>query len=128
MLRQALIFLVILSTLTTNCSRFFVFAGFELNRNYISSNICENRDKPWMHCNGKCYFMKKIKQAEDDEKKETAKDNLSRLEITFFQEPFSLSFLTPVILNNKQQAFANYTYHYSSHYIDTIFRPPKQIA
>lgn len=81
-----------------------------------------------MHCNGKCYFMKKIQQAADSEKKQEAKDNLNRLEVSFFQEPFQLSFIKPTILETVKSPFAAYSYLYSSRYIDNIFRPPKQIA
>jgi len=48
----------------------FVFSAFKLNQKYIARTLCENRDKPEMHCNGKCYLAKKIKQAEEREKKE----------------------------------------------------------
>jgi hypothetical protein len=72
--------------------------------------------------------MKKIKQAEENEKKQEAKDNLSRLEISFFQEPFRLNFIEPVLLESRQGSFPSYTYLYSSNYIETIFRPPKQVA
>jgi len=68
MLKRSIAYLLIIVLITANFSRFFIYAGFELNRNYIATKLCENRDKPWMHCNGKCYFMKKIKQAEEKEK------------------------------------------------------------
>lgn len=109
-------------------SRFFVFAGFELNKKYIATTLCENRDKPWLHCNGKCYFVKKIKQAQENERKEAARDNFSRLEISFFQEPFELAFVEPVASQNNKALFPCYSYQYTSHYIDAIFRPPKTIA
>jgi hypothetical protein len=128
MLQRFTAILLLVSLVTVSFSRFFVFAGFELNKSYIANNLCENRDKPWLHCNGKCYFMKKIRQAEENEKKQNAKDNLSRLEISFFQEPFTLSFLQPVISDEAQKFFPNYTYQYRSHHIDSIFRPPKSIA
>lgn len=60
-------------------SRQFIYAGFELNQDYISSKLCENRDKPELQCAGKCYLMKKLKQAEEKEKKqeqETLKKSL----------------------------------------------------
>src|SRR5258708_39571606 len=60
--------LLIIAIISSSFSRFFIYAGYELNRNYIATKLCENRDKPWLHCNGKCYFMKKIKQAEEKEK------------------------------------------------------------
>ncbi|WP_246001772.1 hypothetical protein [Mucilaginibacter gracilis] len=68
--------------------------------------------------------MKKIHQAEENEKKQEAKDNLNRLEVSFFQEPFQLSFIEPAILETVKSSFPPYTYQYSSRYIETIFRPP----
>eukprot|EP01133_Synstelium_polycarpum_P004631 gene4631-5416_t len=68
MFRSLIAFSLIFFLLSANFSRFFIYAGFELNRNYIASTLCENRDKPMLHCNGKCYLMKKLKQAEEKEK------------------------------------------------------------
>jgi hypothetical protein len=118
--------ILLVSLTTANFSRFFIYAGFELNKNYIASKLCENRDKPWLHCNGHCYFMKKIKQAQENEKKQQAKDNLNRLEISFFQESYRIPFIEPVVLENNKSTFPRYTYQYSSSYLSTIFRPPKQ--
>ncbi|RZK29385.1 MAG: hypothetical protein EOO61_20720 [Hymenobacter sp.] len=114
--------------ISSNFSRFFAFAAFEANQNYIAQNLCVNKSRPWLHCNGHCYFMKKVKQAEENEKKEAAKDNLNRLEVSFFQEPFLFSFPAPVLVESNTGSFPKYTYQYSNRYIETIFRPPKQIA
>jgi hypothetical protein len=97
-----------------------------MNQKYIAETLCINRSRPWMHCNGKCYFMKKIHQAEENEKKQEAKDNLNRLEVSFFQEPFQFSSIAPTILETVKSSFPAYSYQYSSRYIETIFRPPKQ--
>ncbi len=51
-------------------SQLFIYAGFELNQDYIASTLCENKDKPELHCEGKCFLMKKLKQAEEKEKKQ----------------------------------------------------------
>lgn len=61
--------LLLLSSVTMNLSGLFVFAGFEMNREYIVKELCINKDKPQLHCNGKCYLMKKLKQAEEKEQK-----------------------------------------------------------
>jgi len=126
MLKRFTAILLLAVLISSNCSLFFVYAGFELNHKYIAENLCINRDKPWLHCNGKCYFMRKIKQAEENEKKQDAKDNLSRLEISFFQEPYKITFIEPTILEANKSNFPPYTYQYSSSYLSTIFRPPKQ--
>ena len=68
MLRSSTVFLLILSLLSANLSRYFVYVGFEFNKNYIAANLCENRDKPVMQCLGKCYLSKKLKQEAQKEK------------------------------------------------------------
>ena len=70
MVRSLVAYLLIAAVMSASFSRLFVYAGFDLNRGYIASHLCENRDKPWLHCNGTCYFMKKMKQAEEKEKNE----------------------------------------------------------
>lgn len=34
--------------------------AYEINKEYIANNLCENRNKPEMHCNGKCHLRKQI--------------------------------------------------------------------
>jgi len=68
MLNRPIAILLIVALVAVNFSRFFIYAGFELNKKYIAGNLCENRARPWLHCNGKCFFMKKIKQAQENEK------------------------------------------------------------
>ena len=46
---------------------YFIQADFYLNRAYIARNLCVNKDKPMMHCNGKCYLSKKLKQQDQDQ-------------------------------------------------------------
>lgn len=45
-------------------SSFIVKIDFYMNQSYIAKNLCVNREKPMMHCNGKCYLSKKLKQQE----------------------------------------------------------------
>jgi hypothetical protein len=70
MFKSAIAICILVALMLSNFSRLFIYASFDLNQNYIASTLCENRDKPEMHCNGKCYLMKKLKQAEEKEKKQ----------------------------------------------------------
>ncbi len=122
----ALILLVIL--ISTHFSMYMVYAGFTMNRKMIAEKFCINKSRPWLHCDGKCYFMKKIRQAEENEKKQESKDHLNRLEISFLQEPFNYSAGESNINISLKSTYPAYAYHYSSRYLDCIFRPPKQVA
>jgi phosphorylcholine metabolism protein LicD len=54
----------------------FVYLDFELRKEYIIHNLCENRFKPQLHCDGKCYLAKQLqKVAEDNARNETQKQS-----------------------------------------------------
>ncbi len=42
---------------------------YHLNKEYISQKLCENRNKPELHCNGHCYLSKQLKKAEEGQNK-----------------------------------------------------------
>ncbi len=42
-----------------------IWVGFKLNQNFIARTLCVNRNKPEMHCNGKCFLAKKIAEAKE---------------------------------------------------------------
>ena len=128
MLKRLSIWLLIFVVFIANFSMVFVYVGFKLNQQYIARHLCVNRFKPGLHCNGHCYFMRKIKQAEDNEKKQAAKGNSVRLEISFFHQSFSISFEGPALSDKAPVSFHHFAYSYSSHYLDAIFRPPKSLA
>lgn len=41
-------------------SKAIILARFYANQDFISKNLCENRNKPGMHCCGKCLLKKKL--------------------------------------------------------------------
>ncbi len=124
MLKRFTIWLLIFAVSAANFSMAFVYAGFKVNQSYISKTLCINRFRPAMHCDGKCYFMRKLKQAEENEKKQTERDGSVRLEISFCQEPFNFVFIQPQILKGERSSFVNYTYTCINRYKDAIFKPP----
>lgn len=45
-----------------------VMIQFKLNQDFIARNLCVNRAKPSMHCNGKCHLKKMLDQSAQKEK------------------------------------------------------------
>ncbi len=78
-------------------SRLFIYASFEINKSYIASALCENRDKPWMHCNGKCYLIKKLRQAEEKEKGQEQQQQKNLIQDSFLPQNFSVLFSMQLI-------------------------------
>ena len=121
MLKQITAWLLIFSVLTVNYSRLFVFAGFKLNQSYIASNLCENRGKPWLHCNGHCYLMKKIKQVEDKQNNAERESQKNLLQEAYCQPKTPLKFYTCLLRIITFQNFRNK--RPKGH--TSIFRPPQ---
>ncbi|GAB2976027.1 hypothetical protein GCM10027049_08440 [Mucilaginibacter puniceus] len=121
MVKRITSIVLLIALITANYSYFFVYAGFELNKKYIAATLCENRDKPQLHCNGKCYFMKKINQANEKEKsaERQAQKNL-------FQEVFYATVTTNVFYNQFiQLVITPYQYSDQSVFPGSIYQPPR---
>ncbi|MDB5015291.1 MAG: hypothetical protein JWQ84_123 [Mucilaginibacter sp.] len=97
MARRFIAYLLIVALVSVNFSRFFIYAGFELNKNYIATKLCENRDKPWLHCNGKCYFIKKIRQAEEKEKNDERQSQKNLFQEALFVKKANTRFYSRVL-------------------------------
>ena len=99
MLKRIIAICLLVALIDSNFSRFFIYAGFELNQKYIAENLCINKNKPWMHCNGKCFFMRKIKEAQDNEKKQDRADqqNLYQEALPVSQSVSTIAFATQSI-------------------------------
>jgi len=128
MFRRFIALFLLVALISTHFSMYMAYAGFTMNRKLIAEKFCINKSRPWLHCDGKCYFMKKIRQAEENEKKQESKDHLNRLEISFLQEPFRFSMDELNLISTTKETYPAYAYHYSSRYLSCIFRPPKQVA
>ena len=76
-----LISLVLLQTF----SREVLVVDFTLNRAIITARFCVNKARPQLHCDGKCYFAKKLKQQEERESKapNALKEKLEMLPTAF---------------------------------------------
>jgi hypothetical protein len=113
--------LLIFCIISSGFSRIFTYAGFELNRNYIAAKLCENRDKPWLHCNGRCYLVKKIKAAEEKQAANERETQKNLLQETYCENLGQVKFFTSVL---AVMPIPNNRIHLPEGY-GAIFRPPQ---
>ena len=121
MLHRLTAYLLIVSLVSANFSRFFVYAGFELNKDYIATKLCENRNKPQLHCNGKCYFMKKIKQAEEKQNTDDRQAQKNPFQEANFNQPATVKFYSVLLSVTK---VPNYRIQLPQQ-VASIFQPPR---
>jgi len=123
MLNRVTSIVLLVALLSANFSRLFVYAGFELNKKYIATQLCENRDKPLLHCDGKCYFMKKVKQAQEKDKSNERETQKSLFQEVFVKSSSSIKFFSQVV----STVFTPYQVLKATPFSGVVFHPP-QIA
>lgn len=109
MRQTAALFFVLLLTLPL-WVKGMVLLHFWANRAYIAERFCENKDKPQLHCEGKCYLHKQLKKAEPPEKDSTAPPTanwLKKWELADFDFPRRF-FDRPVGIRLLTQPFFHY--------------------
>ena len=105
-------------------SKVWIYVSFKINQDYIAKNLCENRAKPILKCNGKCQLMKKLKQADKDEEKQTPQTIKEKLELLYCHNQVNFNVSQKFDFEVKKQSFFGYKFQDYSSYQATIFRPP----
>ena len=65
------------------------FMEYIINYDYIVKELCENKEKPQLKCNGKCHLKKELAKTAAVEKNSTSDKKLSlsqQIDVLFFQE------------------------------------------
>ncbi len=102
------------------------YIEYELNKKYIAEVLCENKDKPEMHCNGKCHLKKQIKKANSAPEQQQQEPQAP--------PPLKSDPVITVLFLSKQQSFyaqkcskiiVPYLINYQFILITDIFHPPK---
>lgn len=103
-------------------SKPIIVISYYLNKDYVANELCENKSKPQMHCEGKCYLKKQLDKAKDTESSDLG-DKLKKHEIQLFvYSTFTLNF-------EMYSTTAEATNLYSPLLPDlssiSVFRPPQ---
>ena len=122
-LKPLIVILLMTGMLAQTFSRLFIIIDYQLNKDYLAANLCENRDKPQMHCNGKCCMMKKMKQEEKNDQENPERKMENKFEIIAYQATNYL--LTPgcTIITRTKYPVIRESISPNFHY--TIFHPPR---
>ncbi|UOQ68840.1 hypothetical protein [Hymenobacter volaticus] len=107
-MRQA-VAILLLCSLSVHCAgRLGIVANWWLNRDYVARVLCINRDKPAMHCNGKCHLAKRLRAAAATEQQQRPLGSKQAFqEITLFCAPvFVLRVLPPAAFRSALPQYA----------------------
>ncbi|MBL7890082.1 MAG: hypothetical protein JNL24_11030 [Bacteroidia bacterium] len=107
-----------------SASKLLILANYEINKEYISKNLCENKEKPKSTCNGKCHLAKELKK-QDKKDNSVPVSQKEKFEVQYFSEFLvdQRSFIS--FLENR--SYFSYSIIPYSNYLDSIFQPPRTV-
>jgi hypothetical protein len=120
-MKYKFISLVLIMALSFQCLiKIGLISYYSINIEYIIAELCENKDKPELKCNGKCYLKKKMGEA-DKAEKQTA-GIFKQIEFPVFIPHVHLS-IDPkyILIENTIPELKNFYSHTLS---NKIFHPP----
>ncbi|WP_053327895.1 hypothetical protein [Chryseobacterium gallinarum] len=97
---------------------------YAVNYDYIKDVLCINKNKPELHCNGKCYLSKELAKTNDTESLPLGKIKNSGQKIL---DTYILPEITEIVYSEKNLFFSfNFTYEtaYSFLFLKPVFKPP----
>ncbi|REA60144.1 hypothetical protein DSL64_15840 [Dyadobacter luteus] len=100
-MRSFIAYLLLFAVMLPTLSPWGTIAYFNVNRAYIAKTLCENRSRPELKCNGKCYLAKILKKQEAKKDKETTQ----RVENMPVAQLFYLSTIA-FVFDNEQPVIA----------------------
>ncbi len=118
--------ILLIALLAQNCSRYMLMLGFELNREYIAKNLCENREKPRSCCKGKCFLKKQLAKTDKEEgSTNNLTNNKDKNEVLFFAEMKNRhTYYYTSIVNREKYSLRN-SINIPTNIVGEIFHPPQ---
>lgn len=106
-------------------SKIWIVVSFKINQDTIAKTLCVKKEIENNTCQGSCYLKKELKEAEEQEQKQTPVESLKKIkEIQLYSDKFN-KYLFFSFNKDKQKINYSYSFSYSDEYLSSVFRPPK---
>jgi hypothetical protein len=98
-----------------------IVIDFYSNQEYIAKNLCENRFRPQLHCDGHCLLAKKLEQAEKKEQRNSDSKAATSLEVIS-----SRSFYPVIVSNAVEPVTTHFAFNKGKpvDFAEDFFHPP----
>ena len=97
------------------------------NYDYIATELCENKDKPYLECNGKCYLQKQLKEINHNNHEH--KSTIPQINFDDYPvsplDQYSYQLKDFKELSVQKSYFVSYT---SQDFIKSVFKPPQVVS
>ena len=119
-LKELLTYLLILSLGLNILGSTICFTAYQINKKYIAENLCENKSRPSMHCEGHCHLQKKLKE-DEQQNKDTPNSLKNGPELIFWNQPVHFAFTDSYITFKNKSPNSNLI---CKPFLPGVFHPP----
>ncbi|PWL37365.1 hypothetical protein DKG77_16485 [Flagellimonas aquimarina] len=118
---------IILFSLSILAKPLYPIAEYIVNYNYIVNNLCENRDKPALNCDGKCYLSKLLakESKESEENPFGEKQSQTEVQHIFFYKLSAQIDFGEDLLQGAKDNFKFVSLLISTPFVSEISEPPE---
>ena len=116
------VLLLLITVAGSSFNNAVVLLQYNLNKQFIATALCENRDKPGSCCQGKCYLKKQLQKDQDSGQNGSGRGK-EKLDIDWFYETAEALSL----VNNGESNYPD-TPDFSKYstLLSEVFHPPGQ--
>jgi hypothetical protein len=124
----ALITLFVISIVAKDVTALGWEIWYLTNKEYVAKNLCENKKKPQLKCNGKCHLAKRLQELEESTpvpKKNPAPHSLKIKETDWIQNGMELIVIYEYVAQETLQLFGGKIIETAPRsFINPVFHPP----
>jgi hypothetical protein len=118
---------VLIAVLLQTFSAAIIVSDYLANKKFISEKLCENRSRPQLHCNGKCYLKKKIARESGEQNGERRNRAAEDVVVLFFEKhEFEIYYDSDVA--PASSIFRNRDVLLTIDVARSVFRPPSLLV
>ena len=121
-MKKIVAILALIGILLQTFSQVVIVAEYYANKDYIAKNLCENRNKPKMHCDGKCCLKKKLAK-EGKEQAPSPNNQKSEQAVTLFYNDTRFEIIPCAAISVTSHFFDRNDLRTFSFY-HSVFHPP----
>src|SRR5215207_1735534 len=71
-----------------------IIAEYTINKDFITRNLCANKERPKLHCNGKCQLAKKLASEENQNSSDSSNHAKISADLICFQQAFPVNIIS----------------------------------
>ena len=106
-----------------------ILAWYEVNKTYVATELCENKDKPELNCCGKCYVGKQLKKVDEHSGEKQMPGKNTKTETVEYIIPFTTPAHNTTSLQQEAKVYnGRYTCSKGFDVINSVFHPPPHIG